>query len=259
MKLREITVNVQQTIQIIDYSPRVYGVSLRVELDENDNADEAMKQYREYASKEVEKYFKELGSKKNSKLNFDLIPEILMQPNIPKPLHGIAPRTIEGATWWNKKRKEVYSKTDDHCVACGVHKSEAKGRKWMEAHELWDIDYDNGITTIKDIVPLCHYCHNFIHSGRLSAIVGKDKSNNEVKSILEHGFSILANNKLKCFPGTLDLAHSLGADTFDVEAYDVKSENSIKWGDWKVIYNGKEYKSKFKDYDEWEKYYKGEQ
>ena len=109
-------------------------------------------------------------------LFMNLHPEILSQPNIPQPLHGLSPRVINGDAWWNATRKEVYARYDYHCIACGVHKTEAQGPKWLEAHEVYDFDYAKGIATVKSIEPLCHYCHNFIHSGRLEAIINKEKS-----------------------------------------------------------------------------------
>lgn len=69
----------------------------------------------------------------------------------------------------------------------------------LEAHEMWEFDYENGVGTVTDIVPLCHYCHNFIHSGRLCMVMGEEKTRDEVRAILEHGFKILAENNLKAF------------------------------------------------------------
>lgn len=184
-----------------------------------------------------------------------LMPEILTHPNIPKPLHGIAPRTIMGQKWWDKTRKEVYAKTDYHCIACGVSKDEAKGHKWLEAHEFWEIDYATGTAKITSIQPLCHYCHNFIHSGRLSKIIGGEKSENEIKHILEHGFKILSKNNLQCFPGTLELAEKIGARTFNVTAYELP-DNDIEWKNWRLVWNGMEYGSKFRDMEAWQDFYK---
>lgn len=107
-----------------------------------------------------------------------LKPETLCHPNIPKPLHGISPRTINGQFWWDKVRQSVYKKYDYHCIACGVSKQDAKKHKWLEAHEFWKISYSTGRCEITSIEPLCHYCHNFIHSGRLAKIVYNEKSEN---------------------------------------------------------------------------------
>jgi len=183
-----------------------------------------------------------------------LKPEILTHPHIPKPLHGLNPRTILGKDWWDITRQKAYKSTDYHCVACGVKKQEAKKFHWLEAHEYWNIDYTKGIAEVISIEPLCHYCHNFIHSGRLAMIINKDKSEEEVKDILEHGFKIISDNNLQCFPFTLDLAEDLNANTFNVKSYD-NQISSVDWSEWKIILEGKEYKSKFKNYEEWKKYY----
>lgn len=180
----------------------------------------------------------------------ELHPEILMHPNIPKPLHEVNPRNLMGREAWDELKREVYRKADYHCIACGVHKNNAVGRQWLEAHEFYDIDYEKGTVTIKEIVPLCHYCHNFIHSGRLSMILGEEKDEDEVIEILEHGFKILAENNLKAFYPTIMLAEQLGADTFGVQEYRVKG-GDVAWGDWRLIWDGKEYPPKFKSFNEW--------
>ena len=183
-----------------------------------------------------------------------LIPEILTQPHVPKPLHGVAPREIMGQQWWDIQRQGVYASTLYHCAACGVHKSQAKGKQHLEAHEAWEIDYNNGIATIKDIVPLCHYCHNFIHTGRLAAILDKEKTTQEIRDILEHGFKILADNKLKCFPFTLLFAQEIGAKTFKVKPYKTPLYD-VPWGEWKLVWRGEEYRSKFASQQEWSNFY----
>ena len=189
-------------------------------------------------------------------IEWELKPEVLTHPNVPKPLHGINPRTIFGNRWWNLKRKIVYASTDYHCCACGVHKSNAKKHQWLEAHEYFDIDYMTGVCEVKDIVPLCHYCHNFIHSGRLSMIMGKDKTVEEVIDILEHGFKILSVHNLKCFYFTYNLATSLNANTYCVECYEINKNIHLDWLDYVLIFEGKKYRSKFDSKEEWIEFYK---
>lgn len=187
-----------------------------------------------------------------------LEPSVLMHPSIPKPLHEVNPRNIMGKAKWDILRQQVYASTDYHCIACGVAKAEAKGFKWLEAHEFYDIDYHKGTVTIKQIIPLCHYCHNFIHSGRLKMIMGKKKSVEEVVAILQHGFDILAENSLRCFYPTLIFAQQLEdfayINTHNVQPYDV-SGSSVKWEDWRLIWDGVEYPPKYKSYEEWQERY----
>jgi len=170
-----------------------------------------------------------------------LEPEILCHHRIPESLHYINPRTIEGRQWWDKTRLEVYASTDYHCLACGVHKKKAKIKKWLEAHEFWNINYETGECTITKIVPLCHCCHNFIHTGRLEALLQKQTiSRTYVKTVLEHGFEILAKNNLQCFPLTLKLAESIKANTFGVTSFEIKTELNKK--DFYLNWQGKIYK-----------------
>lgn len=182
-------------------------------------------------------------------------PEILTHPHIPKPLHGMNPRTILGKEWWDRERFAAQERTNYTCAACGVKKHEAKKHQWLEGHEFWDINYMTGVCEVKSIEPLCHYCHNFIHSGRLSMILGKTKNRFEVREILAHGFKILHENNLKAFYFTLDFAKKAKVNTFGVEAYDFEYNKNLTWHDYVMILNGKEYKSMFKSQAEWKEFY----
>ena len=84
--------------------------------------------------------------------------------------------------------------------------------------------------------------------------MGKEKTRQEVIDILEHGFKILSENNLKCFPFTKELANELGCNTYGVLQYSIKNYNPV-WSDWKLIFYGNEYRSKFKSYDDWVKNY----
>lgn len=184
---------------------------------------------------------------------FDLHPEILMHPNIPKPLHEVNPRNIMGQEKWDVVRQEAYASTDYHCIACGVPKNEAKGPKWLEAHEFYNIDYGMGRVEIDRIIPLCHYCHNFIHSGRLSMIINKEKPEQEVIDILEHGFKILSKHGLTAFPFTIRFAEQLGAETYGVMPSLTPDGEVPAWEDWRLVWDGVEYPPLYKTYEAWRK------
>lgn len=159
-------------------------------------------------------------------------PSILLHPQIPKPMHGMAPRVVLGQAWWDKERQAAYASTNFHCEACGVPKWEAKYHQWLEGHEIYEIDYKKGTMTYKRACPLCHYCHNYIHSGRLQWLFDTQRINHhKYASILIHGDAVLAAAGLrKPIPYDGPIA---------------------PWSAWRLIINGKQYKGKFKNYEDW--------
>lgn len=181
-------------------------------------------------------------------------PSILSHPNIPKPLHGISPRTINGQEWWDIKRRESYAKYNYCCWACGIKKFDAKYHKWLEAHENYVIDYNSCTVNVSEITALCHSCHNFIHNGRLwSQFVSRDIPFEKIKSILEHGIKICEENSVHPF-------YTSYYYYYQISTRDFSDKNAIKyaldkggwfpqvnestkdtWDLWKLILDGKEY------------------
>lgn len=163
---------------------------------------------------------------------WSLEPSILLCPNTPKPMHGLVPRVILGQSWWNKTRKAAYKSTNFHCKACGVAKTKAKGRPWLEGHELYEPNYAEGTWTYLRTVPLCHYCHNYIHNGRLEALLQKGMiQQQKYVSILTHGDAVLSQHGLrKPAPYNGPFA---------------------EWENWRLIIDGQEYRSLYGSFYEW--------
>lgn len=169
-------------------------------------------------------------------------PSLLTMPPLVKPLHGTAPRTIKGDQWWQETRQEVYKKNNYHCVACGVHKSNAKIHQWLEAHEYYNVDYTNTKYTLKDIIPLCHCCHAYIHYQRSTAMLNCGKmSKDTFDIIMKHGDDVLLEIGIK----KSDII--LPEDHFP--------ENNGKWNEWYFEFEDNKFYSQFKDYKAWEEYY----
>lgn len=190
-----------------------------------------------------------------------VIPSILTQQNLPKPVHGLNPRTIKGSDWWDKKRKEAYESNEFHCIACGVHKSQADYHQWLEAHESYDINYETGKIKLIEIIPLCHCCHNFIHSGRLEMMYRSgDLARDKFLFVLYRGFKILKSNGLKPFYGTalafyehVNKSKSV-LNKVEMLAYEQRRD-SASWDKWHIEIDGKKYFSKFKNEKEWSEFY----
>lgn len=172
-------------------------------------------------------------------------PDILLGPNVPKPMHGVVPREILGPTWWNETRRAAYASTHYRCLACGVYKFDAFCKQWLEGHELYDVDYEAGTWTYVETVPLCHYCHNYIHDGRLQAILDcRDITYAKYAAIIQYGDRVLAEAGLK------RLTHKERENVL-IEA--MLDNRVASWSSWRLILKGKEYPPKFKTPQQWEK------
>lgn len=163
-------------------------------------------------------------------------PRLLLDPQIPKPMHGLNPRTVKGAEWWEVQRQIAYKKFAYHCAACGVHKSKARLHQWLEAHERYSIDYAKGRMKLIEINPLCHFCHNYIHEGFLRAKRKQGAiSSSLYDEIIEHGNQIVRvviKNYLPPDPKTF-----------------------APWANWRLVVEGKEYPPLWKNHEEWAAHY----
>lgn len=174
-------------------------------------------------------------------------PDLLMQPQLVKPLHGLAPRTIMGQAWWNKTRQKCYAVNEYHCFACGIHKSNAKFHQWLEAHESYEIDFEKRQYRLIEIVALCHACHNFIHAGRLQAMYDKGAiSEYKYREVHQWGNDIL-------FFAGLDKSKAWWTAP-DIHPKFFPELNGT-WEGWHLLFNGTKYYSRWKTYDEWKAFY----
>lgn len=195
-----------------------------------------------------------------------LRPELLQHPNIPKPMHGLNPRTLLGKDWWDTTRFRVQKEQGYVCAACGTEKRNAWPNAWLECHEDYTIDYANGRIEINDFVALCPACHKFIHSGRL--VVDDEISWETKKAVMEHGWRILSAEKMY---------HSMAtAIQIDAEVLwmpmdwiepsvanrrgwqmppDYNVESFAEWSDWRMILDGKEHKPLHPTMAAWKRHY----
>lgn len=196
-------------------------------------------------------------------------PGLLTMPNIPLPLHSLAPRKIMGATEWTKARTACYEACDRHCEVCGVECSKGK----MDAHELYSYNYKKREAKFVRLVGLCKTCHSGIHSGRAitcyanhAPLWTKDvmlKQAEHVCSLVHrHNLSHPDDEPLRLYETYLDWLEepSLRDDlTAIFEQHNIKfwtaqnrSEWENDWTGWKLIYNGTEYYGLYESREDWE-------
>lgn len=163
-------------------------------------------------------------------------PRILTHPNIPKPLHGIAPRVIAGKDWWDRERQLAYARAGYCCEACGVHKSKALFHHWLEAHEMYSYDYEKGRLTFVELKALCHACHNFIHSGRMAIMLQNGEIDRDTHATIKlHGISLIDKAGL-------------------MKKYENRHNRpcSVRWEDWRMVFQGKEYGPSTTCFEDWQ-------
>jgi hypothetical protein len=190
-------------------------------------------------------------------------PKLLLDSSIPRPLHGVNPRTIRGKVWWDRERKAAYAYNADHCHACGVHKRDAKLFSWLEAHEIYTNNYAKHRTTFVGIVALCHCCHAVIHAGRTTNIyLDGTLSEKSFETIVEHGKKHFKKWKLAKpiqFRYMELIYEGMPAQEAGV-VINKEYPNSDKiilssWSLWRLEFNGKLYPPVFKSAEEWSKHY----
>lgn len=190
-----------------------------------------------------------------------LFPHLLIHPNIPKPLHGLAPRIILGDKWWNETKAKAKARMNNHCWACGVHKSQAKYHQWLEAHECYSIDYSLGKVEYVGTAALCHSCHNYIHDGRMLMLVRKgEMSKEKYEDIIKHGNIIISDWQSSLVGHKKPYDPKLSPD--EVLALASNASNKLrwipgncKWEDYHMIVNGVRYERSFESLECWKKLY----
>lgn len=195
----------------------------------------------------------------------DLRPLIAM-PNIPRPLHGVNPRTLLGTSTWNHMRKACYAQANDTCEICG-HKPE--NLRHRHGHEVYEIDYAHGTAKFVKVFCLCSLCHlACIHTGRALTLWKKNNPLYPTEFLLngaEHAFKIIhdyneehPNADLRAYSTFLDyLKHDELKGTMEelIDKYNIKFytevENMVDWGDWKLIIGDQEYKTPYSSKEDW--------
>lgn len=192
---------------------------------------------------------------------------LITMPNVPRPLHGLPPRKIMGATAWNHMRKRCYFDAGYKCEICGA--DPPKGQ--LHAHELYSYDWKKGTGKFERCIAICKQDHDFIHSGRLITMY---KSGNVlypksyVLSVVEKGFKLVHDyneahpddKPLRVYatfleylkvPELCDEMEQL-VDKYNIEFYKEPTKKSVaKWADWKLLFGNKEYPTPYKDGAEW--------
>lgn len=79
---------------------------------------------------------------------------LLTMPNVPLPLHALAPRNIVGPTEWNKIRKRCYVNANWKCEICGKELNPGEA----QAHEVYSYDYKKQEAVFERPVCVCKTC-----------------------------------------------------------------------------------------------------
>lgn len=192
---------------------------------------------------------------------------ILGMPNIYYALQGrgLQPRTIEGATEWNKMRKLCYYNAKWKCEACGKYQGPGK----CQVHEVFQTDWKKGQAVFIRLMCLCEKCHlGVIHSGRALTMYQRGDWRMPKSKLLEgveHGFKTVSDwNKEHADQEPILLYSTFLSYLEDpilredmerlFKKYGVKLYGNCKpaeWSKWRMVYNKKIYPTPYKDKDDY--------
>lgn len=194
---------------------------------------------------------------------------LISMPNVPKPTHSLAPRTLLGASTWNHMRKRAYALADHTCEICGIKPENLRQR---HGHEAYDIDYEKGTVTFRRVFCICSLCHVFgIHTGRASTL---HKAGNVLcpKEALiagaENAFKIAyeynqdhPDADLRLYATWLDYLkqNDLREEMeqlikkYKVKFYKEDPKKTAKWKDWVLKIGDKEYPTPYENEKAWKK------
>lgn len=197
---------------------------------------------------------------------------LIVMPNIPKPLHGpgCQPRTILGTATWDHMRRACYSLAGMKCEICGAKVGVDIEKRQLHAHEVYDIDYENGVSTFVRCVALCAECHlACIHTGRAITLYRRGNPLYPKEFLLggaKKAFeTIYMYNRahegadLRAYVTYLDYlkCDSLKKEMEElIEKYDIKfykedPKKTAKWGQWVLRIGQKEYPTPYENEKEW--------
>lgn len=193
---------------------------------------------------------------------------IIAMPNIPRPLHLINPRNILGSTTWTHMRKACYAAADMTCEICG----KKQDRGYCDCHELYDIDYEHGVSTFVRTICLCRKCHRYgIHSGRCITLFKNGNPLMTKEALLdgaENVFRLVANyNKknpeadLRVYINFLEYLRCEELrepmekliEKYNIKFYSEDPKKCAKFGDWKLIIGTQEYPTPYENEKAWKK------
>lgn len=203
----------------------------------------------------------------------DLRPLIAM-PNQPRPLHGegCQPRTILRPKDWNAMRKKCYEDAGLRCQICGAEVGKDIEKRQLHAHEVMAIDWEHGTSTFLGCVATCFLDHiGCIHNGRAITLYSKNSPLITKEFLLEgaeKAFTIISSYNrdhpeadLRCYSTYIEY---LKFDElrepmlelikkYDISFYSEDPKKTAKWGEWRLLLDGEEYPTPYKNEKEWEK------
>lgn len=191
---------------------------------------------------------------------------LLVMPNVPQGLFGLAPRTIMGQSKWNLVRKKACMEHNYTCQISGKY----LGHGVPHIHECYEYDFKNAKAEFKRLICIDPQMHHFIHSGRLLTLF-KNKEQGaltkmQMLKIAQDGFALIDRwnrnhpdeEPLRVSATFLEWAKNpelkISMEAL-FEAYNVKFAEPYvpkRWPIWKLTVGDKEYESPYKSYEMWQ-------
>lgn len=193
---------------------------------------------------------------------------LITMPNIPKPLHGVAPRVVLGDVWWNRTRKVCYLWAKDTCEICGEKPENLRHR---HGHELYRVNWRLGETEFVRAICVCARCHLLgVHTGRAITLYGRGNPLFSAEALLdgaEHAFKLIhdynADHKgkqpIRAYCTFIEYLRHPELEKpmreliekYDIKFYAENTKRMAKWGEWRLKIGERYYPTPYANEKEW--------
>jgi hypothetical protein len=119
--------------------------------------------------------------------------------------------------YWPNLREEAGIRHGSQCVFCDASPE--------HGHEVWNYNDSTKVATLKDIVPVCKWCHHCIHLGHAELLASKGEL--DFKAVIQHFQNVRRVNRTQ--------VECIAREAFDLWEVRSRFQWTVDFGNYKIF------------------------